>query len=77
VHTLLVTAHAGSAPAGLPTLHDRDGLLAQRLDARPGTCYLVRPDQHVVARWRSLDAAALQAALHRATAQPVAETATA
>ena len=77
VHTLLVTAHAGSALAGLPTLHDRDGLLAQRLDARPGTCYLLRPDQHVVARWRTLDAAALQAALHRATAQPVVETATA
>lgn len=74
VQTLLVTAHAGDAPAGLATLHDRDGLLAQRLDARPGTCYLVRPDQHVAARWRSFDVSAVRAALARATAQIGSET---
>lgn len=74
VQTLLVTAHAGNAPAGLATLHDRDGLLAQRLDARPGTCYLVRPDQHVAARWRSFDVSAVRAALARATAQIGSET---
>ena len=63
----LVVAHAGQAPAGLVTVHDRDGLVAQRYDARPGTAYLVRPDQHVVARWRRVDVAAVQAALARAT----------
>jgi 3-(3-hydroxy-phenyl)propionate hydroxylase len=75
VDTLLVSAHAG-APAELSGLHDSDGLVAQRFDARPGTCYLIRPDQHVAARWRTFDLDAVQAALHRATAQapqPVAD----
>ncbi len=33
----------------------------------PHTCYLIRPDQHVCARWRTVDAAALAQALQRAT----------
>lgn len=72
VQTLVVTAHAGQAPGGLATVHDRDGLVAQRYDARPGTAYLVRPDQHVAARWRRVDTAAVQAALARATGQKLA-----
>jgi 3-(3-hydroxy-phenyl)propionate hydroxylase len=48
-------------------LHDAQGLAARRYDARPGTCYLIRPDQHVAARWRHFDAAAVRAALARAT----------
>jgi 3-(3-hydroxy-phenyl)propionate hydroxylase len=43
-------------------------VLAQRYDARPGTVYLIRPDQHVAARWRAFDATAAQAALKRALA---------
>jgi 3-(3-hydroxy-phenyl)propionate hydroxylase len=46
-------------------LLDAEGLLAQRYDGRPGTVYLIRPDQHVAARWRAFDAAAVQAALAR------------
>ncbi len=38
---------------GPPRSTISDGLLAQRYDARPGTCYLFRPDQHVCARWRA------------------------
>jgi len=40
----------------------------QRYDAKPGTVYLFRPDQHVCWRARSFDAAAFEAALARAAA---------
>ncbi|VVD73725.1 FAD-dependent oxidoreductase [Pandoraea cepalis] len=46
--------------------HDAQGLAAQRYDAAPGTVYLIRPDQHVCARWRSVDATAIAAARERA-----------
>lgn len=49
-------------------VRDSDGLAAQRLDALPHTAYLVRPDQHVCARWRIPTEAAVRAALARATA---------
>jgi 3-(3-hydroxy-phenyl)propionate hydroxylase len=41
-------------------------LAFKRYDARPGTVYLIRPDQHVAARWRRADAGAIQDALARA-----------
>jgi 3-(3-hydroxy-phenyl)propionate hydroxylase len=55
------------APLAEAAVIDRDGLAAQRYDARPGTCVLLRPDQHVAARWRRFDVAAVQAAVARAT----------
>ena len=67
VRTLLVAATAGEAPADTQLVVDSQGLASQRCDARPGTAYLLRPDQHVAARWRTLDAAAVSAALARAT----------
>ncbi|HNJ46288.1 MAG TPA: FAD-dependent oxidoreductase [Ottowia sp.] len=63
----IVVARRGQAPAGIRTLIDGKGCMAQRYDLQPGTTYLLRPDQHVAARWRNFDAAALQAALARAT----------
>ena len=51
---------------GLPPLHDHQGLVARRCDLQPGSALLVRPDQHVAARWRLPDAAGVQAALRRA-----------
>jgi 3-(3-hydroxy-phenyl)propionate hydroxylase len=46
-------------------LIDTQGLLAQRLDASPGATYLIRPDQHLAARWRHLDGEAIEAASHQ------------
>jgi len=45
---------------------DEAGKFAQRFDATPGATYLVRPDQHLCARWRSFDAAAVTRAHQRA-----------
>ena len=45
---------------------DVEGLCASRYAAREGTCFLVRPDQHIAARWRRFDRHALDAALARA-----------
>ncbi len=51
---------------GAASLEDRDGAATLRYDARPGTAYLLRPDQHVCARWRAPGEAAVRAALARA-----------
>lgn len=63
----LSIAAEGDAGAAQADLLDAQGLAAQRLDARPGTCYLLRPDQHVCARWRRPDEAGVRAALQRAS----------
>ncbi len=67
VEVVLVSPKAGIAPEGLRVFEDHAGRFAERFDARPGTVYLMRPDQHVAARWRAFDAAAVKAALARAT----------
>jgi 3-(3-hydroxy-phenyl)propionate hydroxylase len=48
-------------------LEDTKGRLAERYDGKPGTTYLIRPDQYVAARWRAFDADKIAAALDRAT----------
>ncbi|KVE35353.1 FAD-dependent oxidoreductase [Burkholderia sp. TSV86] len=63
---LVVPSAQGRAVPGVDMIEDVDGLAAQRYDARPGTFYLLRPDQHVCARMRSADARAVRAALLRA-----------
>jgi 3-(3-hydroxy-phenyl)propionate hydroxylase len=47
-------------------ISDSKGLVKERYDGQPGTVYLIRPDQHVAARWRQFDAVQVQAALRRA-----------
>ncbi len=63
----LMVAPAGTSASGWTLLSDRDGLLRQRYDGRPGTTYLIRPDRYVTARWRTTAGTALAAALRRAT----------
>ena len=57
----------GAAPAGLRVFVDAKQRFAERFDAQPGSTWLIRPDQHIAARWRSFNAHALQMALARAT----------
>ena len=47
-------------------LRDPKGVLAARYDMRPGTTYLIRPDQYVAARMRQFDPAGLTGAVNRA-----------
>jgi 3-(3-hydroxy-phenyl)propionate hydroxylase len=63
---LHVLPAGGNSPAGRGELIDTAGLVTQRYDLLPGTVYLLRPDQHVCARWRQPSEAALRAALERA-----------
>ena len=70
LHMLVLLAPGEDAPSGAAWLTDTQGLAASRCDARPGTVYLIRPDQHVAARWRRFDAVAVRAALARASQQP-------
>lgn len=44
---------------------DTKGLVKSRYDAQPGTVYLIRPDQHVAARWRKFDVNAVENAIKR------------
>ncbi|MEZ5649013.1 MAG: FAD-dependent oxidoreductase [Burkholderiaceae bacterium] len=53
----------------LSAADDPSGALAERyLGAAPRAVYLIRPDQHVAARWPAYDATAVRAALRRACA---------
>ena len=72
-------AAAGIAPLSIIRIAPRDtvtgleavdtqGIVAARYDMQPGTVILLRPDQHVCARWRAPSAALFKAALQRALA---------
>lgn len=70
----------GAAPTSLPSgpvpvrpvvirtdeLGDPDGLIAARYDGYPGTAYLIRPDQHVAARFRYAHPTDIERALSKA-----------
>jgi 3-(3-hydroxy-phenyl)propionate hydroxylase len=69
VRTLVVVpsgARTDKLP-GIAVVEDAQGMLTQRFDGRDGTYYLLRPDQHVCARWREFNPDWARAAVVRAT----------
>ena len=58
----------GKPTTGATMVEDVQGLAVRRYAARLGTVYLLRPDQHVCARWREFDLPRVRAAITRATA---------
>jgi len=76
--TLLVFGPAPSWAADLPVkvlaiddrLADTEGWATRRYGAQPGSAYLIRPDQHVCARWRAPNAERVRAAWARAQGMP-------
>jgi 3-(3-hydroxy-phenyl)propionate hydroxylase len=67
----LVICSAGHAAqwkaAGLSAFEDTRGMAVERYGAEADTLYLIRPDQHVAARWRHFDLRATRDAVQRAT----------
>jgi 3-(3-hydroxy-phenyl)propionate hydroxylase len=66
---LLVSRQPLELSENIASLVDHEGMLNQRYSGQPGTCYLIRPDQHIAARWRRFDPVSIRTALARATAQ--------
>ena len=69
---LRITAVGAAQPVAgaVQTLADADDHFRQRYGVQAdGAAYLLRPDQHVCARWLTLDAVRLQAALNAALPQ--------
>jgi 3-(3-hydroxy-phenyl)propionate hydroxylase len=63
----IIRVDASGQGAGNTTyISDDKGVLAQRYDLQQAAVYLIRPDQHVAARWRELDGSAITTALRRA-----------
>ncbi len=62
----LAAAMGGTALVAGEDFVDPGGVLAARLDARPGSAWVIRPDQHLAARFRAFDASRVADAMRRA-----------
>lgn len=69
VQVIFICPQATQESLDFPVYVDVAGHFAQRFEAKDTTTYLLRPDQHVTARWRHIDTAAIQAAVAKATMQ--------
>jgi 3-(3-hydroxy-phenyl)propionate hydroxylase len=56
--------HDGPLPS--TKVEDTAGLIGESYQLQDGTCYLIRPDQHVCARWRKPDGTKVLTAIDRA-----------
>jgi 3-(3-hydroxy-phenyl)propionate hydroxylase len=72
VAPLIVLGERAQAFNNITTLHDREGLVRKRYDLTPGAAYLLRPDQHVCARWRAWRADTVRRAVRRSLGETVA-----
>jgi 3-(3-hydroxy-phenyl)propionate hydroxylase len=61
----------GDSGVSLTHVVDLKGCIAQRYDLQPATAYLIRPDQHIAARWREPTQTMVAAAYRRAMGHPV------
>ncbi len=75
VEPLVVVEHEGPGPLppGVAVLLDIERRVQQRLGLSPGAACLLRPDQHLAARWRRPRREAVEAALLRATGMAMAK----
>lgn len=72
---LLANGWQGRVPASVRQVElsglDTSGLVERRYDLRPGSAYLIRPDQYVAARWRNPTPNAVLGAFERARGKSV------
>jgi 3-(3-hydroxy-phenyl)propionate hydroxylase len=62
-------AIASEPIAGIETLRDESGLVADRYGGRHGATYVIRPDQHIAARFAEPTTEKIATALARAKAE--------
>lgn len=77
---LIVTSPGQQAPPALTRLprtrviEDSQGLVAERYGLARDVGYLIRPDQHISARWRRIDTGRVEACMKRALGHELAAT---
>jgi 3-(3-hydroxy-phenyl)propionate hydroxylase len=62
IEPVLISNRSGIVE-GMRVLVDVQGLFAKRYDAQSGSVWLVRPDQHIAARWRRFELQTVEQAL--------------
>ena len=61
----LVIAKQGELVDDIQTVFDQEGMAMSRFDGNDGAIYIIRPDQHVLARWRQFSLEKIADALEK------------